>query len=197
MERTGARRGRAPSQGRPGHRRSPRVRRDDASASERQGGLSGGRREEPSRREVMAELGETLLGGLAGRFGLEAGEQCAPPSTLPEKPLPRSAVPAGGQPESFTAAPARSLATTPSGERDEWGRSVTRVVARLQELVRAGAPQRRGRTISLRNQPDTCGARECPRGRSGSGRGASSGPLCVSGHEPAECCCRGRAGLRS
>ena len=42
------------------------MRRDDASASERQGGLSGGRREEPSRREVMAELGETLLGGLAG-----------------------------------------------------------------------------------------------------------------------------------
>ena len=36
-----------------------------ASASERQGGLDGGRREEPARREVMAELGEALLGGLA------------------------------------------------------------------------------------------------------------------------------------
>ena len=37
-----------------------------ASASQRQGGLGGGWREEASRREVMAELGEALLGGLAG-----------------------------------------------------------------------------------------------------------------------------------
>lgn len=37
-----------------------------ASASERQGGLSGGGREEPARQQVMAELGEALLGGLAG-----------------------------------------------------------------------------------------------------------------------------------
>lgn len=36
-----------------------------ASASQRQGRLSGGRRQEPARREPMAELGETLLGGLA------------------------------------------------------------------------------------------------------------------------------------
>ena len=35
-----------------------------ASASRRQGGLSGGWREEPEWREVMAELGEALLGGL-------------------------------------------------------------------------------------------------------------------------------------
>ena len=34
-----------------------------ASASRRQGGLSGGWREEPEWREVMAELGEALLGG--------------------------------------------------------------------------------------------------------------------------------------
>ena len=37
-----------------------------ASASQRQGGLSGGGRKEPSRQQVMAELGEALLGGLAG-----------------------------------------------------------------------------------------------------------------------------------
>jgi len=37
-----------------------------ASASQGQGGLGGGGREEPARREVMAELGEALLGGLAG-----------------------------------------------------------------------------------------------------------------------------------
>ena len=47
------------------------ARRDDdpkASASRRQGGLSGGWREEPAWRDVKAELGEALLGGLAGEW---------------------------------------------------------------------------------------------------------------------------------
>jgi hypothetical protein len=68
------------------------------SASQRQGGLRCGRREQPSRREVMSELGQTLLGGLAR--GVDGDDATAPATGAAEDVNSEGVLMQGGPVES-------------------------------------------------------------------------------------------------